>query len=227
MLKRTLCFLFMLLISSQYFISAAQNTKLNVFEAKKRNNFIVDSKSAVEIKISTREKKYKIGSLLDLSVAVFNYSSLPIYIRKLNFDGSVFFKARLKDNKIVSLNPHLIQNQPVTGDSFEILYPGSFRSADLFFQIGKNLKEDNQSEMLDKLNFAKSEEEKKEIRQEIFNRELFVNFGDGVLEINEVGTINLFCTFENQFVVFDKAMPKIKTATGTLTSKETEVELVD
>lgn len=180
----------------------------------------------IEVKLVTRQSQYQIGHFLDVSLAIRNVSTEPVFLNRMVLNETLKFQATDKTGNRIPCYGNIIQCFTTSPNSFEYLEPGDFLREYCFFYIGTDEKWGEFLQLEE--DFYKLDEKDRSIKKRneaIYSRNLFVNPGDGALECNEPKEISILAVVENGFVLFDSSRPKVKTAVGNVASHEVTLDI--
>lgn len=177
----------------------------SVVLADHRLEYSIAFSNISELKLSSRKTRYRMGELLSLDAALINSSDKPIYLTELR---DLSFSARnIAGNKVGVAN-YVEISSDVSPDSFQLVQAGEMITHTVHILVGcdKRVLKNTQL-MLD----AKDD-------RSIFDRNLFVSWGQGCLDAKRVGTYKLTAELTNDYVVVSSEFGNLRTAVGSITS---------
>jgi hypothetical protein len=180
--------------------------------AKTRPDLAVDPASVTRVKLASRKTKYRIGEMITIDLAVMNVSHKPVFICDPRATD-VSFNAIDAAGKQVFVGTCEEVLHAWTVDSYRriepgyavftyfYLLPGYDNHASTIFQEKTRLGRDE--ERAGPANYFKT----------FFERDLFINLGDGYLDAKAPGTYTITAEYSNELVVIAPTNSKAKTAT--------------
>lgn len=188
-----------------------------VQDARERPKNTIDYSRVAQLKLKSRKSGYKRGEIIDLHFALLNTGGEPVFFHRLS---APFMKVMAKDDKgnEVVITPTIIPMEGVTPQAFSLLGNNKIMTGSFNLLAGcdaEELKEFNETR-------SRLENEvhqgKIELDKGIFERDLFVNWGDACLRLTRPGTYLIEVEATNQHVIVSPCEPNIKTAIGKIRS---------
>lgn len=172
---------------------------------EKRPELGVEYLSTGKLKLASRKKYYRIGELVSLDAALINISSKPIFLRDLR---DMEFLASSNAGEEIDLVQYVNVSSDATPDRFPLVRPGEIIQHTVHILVGCNKQAfANINLMLDARN-----------GRTVFDRNLFVSWGQGCLDIRRSGTYTLSAKRTNEYVVVSSDTPNTQTAVGSVES---------
>ena len=165
-------------------------------------------------KLASRKTRYRFGEIISLDLALLNKSNMPLFFHDL-FTPNIFIRGRRQKDKEVL--PYLILDRVATSRSFHLALPGEMVTHSIQLLIG-----------CDEQALKQIEAEQNDTDDRVmFDSNLFLNWGQGCLNVSHPGNYKITVSQSNQYVVLNTtAYQNAKTATGTIRSSPLNITII-
>lgn len=186
----------------------------------------IEYSRAARFKLSSRKKTYRMGEMISLDCAMLNTSASRAFFHNLSGPGLTLSVFDEKGSR-VEVTPGTIFLEGIVAQSYSLLNPNSIIIGSYHLLAGCN------TEGLGLFDDARKEFDRQVCQREInyekgmFERELFVNWGDACLRITQPGTYKIMIEMRNMHVVISSEKPSPKTAVGTIASNLFEITITE
>jgi hypothetical protein len=163
--------------------------------------------------------------MITLDVALLNTGNTPIFIHKLDFP-SVELTERDEQGGEAHIRLDATILEGITSESYSLLQPhGMLVKSFLIFT--KCADSDRIAHIQARLKLDEDERDRHvEYQKALFDRNLFVNWGDACLDISGPGAHLITAQVSNDHVMVSSAGPKLRTAVGTIRTSPLRVTIV-
>lgn len=178
------------------------------------------------IKVASRKSTYHLGEMITVDVALLNTAKVPMFFHKLDFP-TVALKALDNEGKEthVFLNTTILEG--ITVDSYSLLPPGGVLVKS-FLIATQCSDQDRAAYIRARQKLDQDEREGRvEYQKGLFERNLFVNWGEGCLHISKPGTYFLTAQLTNDDVIVSRLKPAPKTAVGMIDSNPMKITIIE
>lgn len=183
------------------FETSAQAGKLVSRES--RPDLAIEWQKVARVKIVTRKETFRVGEMINIDIAVINESRRPVFFRSID---SPTLYVRDQSGRPVATVPYIIRELSWTPSLFELVSEGEFLSYSFPLLAG-----------CDKRAFEQTNSTPDS--RELFDKNLFLNWGESCLQIADPGTYFITAEFTNK-MVRTSSTPGLRTAVGLLKSNE-------
>lgn len=179
-----------------------------------------------QFRLASRKRSYRIGEMISLDVAMLNMTDQPIFFHKLSGPAIVI---KADDNKGVEIpvTPSSIDLEGVIPQSYLLLNPNEVVVASFQLLAGCNIE-----------GVAAFDEARQRLNEDVrrgqisydrgvFERNLFLNWGDACLRITQPGKYTITVEMTNQHVIVSPCESKLKTATGSISSASLTITITE
>jgi hypothetical protein len=171
------------------------------------------------VRLASRKTTYRMGEIFSVDLALLNVSDKPVRLLKsLSSYPADILTVRDENGTAVQINPYNVFSLVIVPDDFALLRPGEMFAISLHLLAGckdKELVDFDQSRQ--EFNKAVTEG-RTEYQRGMFERNLFVNWGDACLHLSRPGKYAITAQIRNDYVVISASNQKIKTAVGSIQS---------
>lgn len=179
--------------------------------SKNRPDLGLGYADAAKLKLASRKKKYRLGEMVSLDLAVLNSASSRVFFRRLLQPNFYVTEHRRGSAAIV---PYLIVEPAPTPQLYTLLQPGEIMTESLEVLAGCDKKAlQNLTQGLDKSS------------KELFEQNRFVNWGEFCLRVTRPGLYTITVEQINNDVVTTADEPNTKTAIGVIRSTPLTIEI--
>lgn len=213
--KRFLCLLGLMIILGASVVAQTKRGKVGdghsrVERSASRPDLATKLDEVAELKIASRKSVFHLGEMMTLDIALLNTSSYPLFFRKLSEVRVNAITPSAQDNMVQEYG---VADRAIVPTAFVRLAPGEIivRS----FQILAGC---------DKRAFAQISSSEDNDRT-VFNRGLFLNWGDACLPNTQPETYTVSVEMANDFVLLPSRVIKSKTAVGTIKSNSLQLTI--
>jgi len=188
-----------------------------VEDAKSHPRLVADYSHVTALRIASRKASYRMGEMITIDLALLNVADRAVFFHKLEIP-SVELRARDEVGNNVRIIPPTTILEGITRESYSIVEPGEILVKS-FVMIVRCVDKDQSDhyQAMQKLN-EDEREGRVQYQRGLFERNLFVNWGDGCIDVSRPGKYYVTAEVSNENVVLSKAKTQKKTAIGTLKS---------
>lgn len=174
----------------------------------------IDYSKSIAMKIATPKTEYRRGENLIVSYAVMNFNEFPVFVYN---DPEPSIAIYNKDKKSVKLKKPLIVDYVTTAESFNLLKQYDFFYGNINLLIGCE----------DYLSYYSSRHSSD--NKTIFEKNLFIQWADGCVDIDKESSILISITSINPFLVINKSkkQKQYPTAVGEIKSNVLELKIIN
>lgn len=188
-----------------------------VYEESARPKSKIDYSEAVRFKLGSRKTVYRSGEMITVNLGMLNTSGFPIFIHQLS-GPYLTWKIHTEGGQLVAITPHLLVLEGVGAQSYEYLPIdglgiGSFQLLAGCEVEGITEFKEAHRKLMGEINSGNGRYNKT-----VFERDLFVTWGDACLSLAAPGTYSITAEMTNEFVVASPCEPFAKTAVGRIES---------
>jgi hypothetical protein len=200
--------------------------RVSIEEVKKRPDLGVDYGRVSRFKLASRKATYRVGEMIGIDIAILNSSDAPFFIHKLE-RPTLELTAQDRNGAPVSINAYYTVLEGVAPDSYERVEPDRILSGTFYllagcddgglkayFQARHNLEEEEHRGGGEAVFF-----------KGLFERDLFVNWGEACLDIKKPGKYAIIAEQQNDAVVVSGS--KVRTAVGKIRSAPLTLTITD
>lgn len=197
-----------------------------VDEVKARPKLGVEYAQVAMFKLASRKTTYRIGEMISLDLAILNAGEMPAFFHKLA-GPTINLTARDEKGAVLQIVSGTIVLEGIVPQSYVLLRPNEVVMGSLQLLAGFNV------EGLSA--FGESRERfdqdvhrgRVEYGKGLFDRNLFVNWGDASLRIDRPGTYVITATMVSENVITSRCEPKVRTAVGTIQSTPLTITIIE
>jgi hypothetical protein len=196
-------------------------------DKKKRPDLGVEYAQLAKFKLGTRKTEYHIGEMISIDLAAMNVSNAPVFLHKLN-RPSLELKAQDAKGASVSIDEYHTVLEGVAPTSYQRVEPGHVLSGS--FQLLAGCGDGNLKAYFQATERLQEEENRGGERaffKGLFERDLFVNWGQACLAINKPGKYTITAQQSNDTVLVSPDRTKVKTAVGTIRSTSLTISIIE
>ena len=185
---------------------------------KVRPDLGVDYARVAKFKLASRKLTYRASEMISIDLAMMNVSDAPAFFHRLS-RPSLDFKAQDANGKSVSINTYYVVLEGLSPDSYQQIEPGYVLS-DSFQWLLRCDDSGLQSFFEAREKLLKEERHGGEALffKGLFERDLFVNWGEACFAVNSPGRYTITAEQSNDTVIVSPRGPAVKTAVGTIRS---------
>jgi hypothetical protein len=198
-----------------------------VEDLRKRPDLGSNYAQVAKFKLASRKATYRVGEMITIDVAIMNVSDAPVFLHKLN-RPSLKLKAQDRKGASVSINDYYTVLEGVAPQSFRRIEAGH-----ILFESFQLLAGCDDANLKARFEASKKLEEEEHGGGErvffkgLFERDLFVNFGQSCFSANTPGTYTITAEQSNDTVVVSSNRPKVKSAVGTIRSTPLTLTIIE
>jgi hypothetical protein len=174
-----------------------------------RPDLAIEWQKVAKVKIVTRKEGYRVGEMINIDIAVINESESPVFFRPIDAP-----KLLVRDHagRSVTTVPYVVRELSWTPSLFELV------SQDEFLTHSFSLLAGCDTRAFEQINSTSNS-------RELFDKNLFLNWGDSCLQIADPGTYFITAEFVNK-MVRTSAKSAFRTAVGSLKSEPLKITIV-
>jgi hypothetical protein len=177
----------------------------------------IEYSRAAKLKLASRKTSYRVGEMINLDIAILNTTNKQIFFHKLS-GPQITLRVFDEKGSAVSVTPSIIALEGVVPQSYSLLGPGEIIVGSIQMLAGCNVEG---ASAFDEARQKLAEDVRRnqaKYDEAVFERNLFINWGDACLRIPRPGTYNVVVEVTNQHVIVSAREPNVKTAVGTTRS---------
>jgi hypothetical protein len=174
-----------------------------------RPTLATDWHKVAQLKLVARKGTFHSGEMINIDIAMINQSSEEIFFRSINFPS---FVVTDEAGNSIAVVPYVVREFTYTTDLFELVRPSDIVTQSFALLAGCDQR------AFDQMSSNSSS-------RELFDKNLFLNWGDSCVQIAGLGTYFLTAEFNNN-KVRTSSNPKIRTAVGTIRSAPLKIKIV-
>jgi hypothetical protein len=178
----------------------------HIAQVDKRPELSIPILDTARFKVASRKTTYHIGEMIDVDLAILNTSDRRVYFRRLS--NAEVFLSKANHRKEKSVDYIMTEVTPIP-ETYALLDTHEMFSATYRLLAGCDQRAFQQV----RAQLATTES------RIVFEKELFLNWGDSCLQIRRPGIYSLTFAVSNWFVVVPSSPTGFQTAVGTLESK--------
>ncbi|MBV9924572.1 MAG: hypothetical protein JOZ96_05970 [Acidobacteria bacterium] len=194
-------------------VSASQS----VTDVRERPLLGIDYSGAARLKLASRKDSYRFGEMIGLDIALLNATDTPIFFHKLS-GPTVVVKVFDEKGAVVKVIPGSVRLEGVVPQSYVLLGAGEVTVGSRQLLAGCNA-----------AGLAAFDEARQRLNEDVgrqkigydqgmFERGLFVNWGDVCAQTTRPGSYDIVVEVSNRHVVLSGRGAKVKTAVSTISS---------
>ena len=168
-------------------------------------------KDAVQFKLASRKSQYRLAEMLTIDAAMLNSFSDYLFLYTLR--NLKFTITDEQGNQIKSI-PYVIKEWAITSESFTLIEPNDFLTKSFDLLIGCDDRAFKQMSLTEDGN------------KTFFDNDLFLDWGNGCIDIIKPGVYTIRAEVENAYVVIGQSRSN-KTATGNILSAPLRINIVN
>jgi hypothetical protein len=188
-----------------------------VYEASQRPKSKSDYKQSVKFKLGSRKTVYRRGEMITVNLAMLNNSGFPIFIHQLS-GPFLTWTVQIADGKLAAIMPRLIVLEGVGPQFYEYVSNDGLATGSFQLLVGCDIEGDAQFSEAHRKLISEMNSATGRYNKTVFDRDLFVNWGDACLSLAGPGTYTITAEMTNEYVVSSPCEPRIKTAVGAIQS---------
>jgi hypothetical protein len=196
-------------IAGQQKRSPLRETAGHVVSVASRPTLATDWQKVAQLKLAARKGNFYNGEMINIDIAMMNQSSEDIFFRSIN---SPSFVVTDEAGKSIAVVPYVVREFTYTTDLFELVRPSDIVTQSFALLAGCDQR------AFDQMSSNSSS-------RELFDKNLFLNWGDSCVQIAGLGTYFLTAEFNNN-MVRTSSNPKTRTAVGTIRSAPLKITIV-
>jgi len=201
---------------------AGKGSRLGAFRATARPDLAGDLASVAQLKLASRKTRYRVGEIITADLAIINISDHAIFLPNPR-ETPVTFMAEDRAGKSVPLFPYREILLVAMPEAYQLAEPDQMTYASFRILAGR----DDDAFRMEQEKWGLEHSKEPHHLRALFDRGLFVNWGDAYLDTTVPGIYTITAEYSNQFVIVDPANPKTKTATGTIVSSPLTITIGD
>lgn len=176
---------------------------------KSRPDLGIEWDQVAKLKIVTRKDSYRIGEMINIDIAMINTSDHEVFFGPLS---RPMFSITDENGKAIAAVPYVVTESTWTPDRYQPVSSGEFMSESFAFLAG-----------CDKRAFAQVGSTA--ASTELFDKGLFLNWGDSCLQIATPGSFFITAELKNP-MVRTSSNPRTKTAVGSIKSTALRITIL-
>ena len=185
-----------------------RNVSPRVERSDIRPDLAIKFEDVAQLKIGSRKSMFHMGEMITIDIALLNTSPQPLFFRKLS---DLDINATSSTGQKMAVQRYGVPERAMVPAAFVRLSPGEIVVNSFQLLVG-----------CDKRAFTQTSGEDD---RTIFDRGLFLNWGDACLPNPESETVMLSVKLRNNFVVLPSRSEKLRSAVGTINSNSLEIIL--
>lgn len=185
-----------------------RNINPRVERSDLRPDLAIKFDEAAQLKIGSRKAMFHMGEMITIDIALLNTSSQPLFFPKLS---ELDINATSSDGQKMMVQKYGVPERAIVPASFVRLSPGEIVVNSFQLLVG-----------CDKRAFAPTSGADD---RTVFDRGLFLNWGDACLPNPQSETYMLSVKLRNNFVLLPSRNEKLRSAVGTTNSNTLEITL--
>lgn len=191
--------------------SKDRGARLKIERVESRSELGADYAKVALFRLASRKTSYRIGESISLDVAMLNVSTTPLYF----YEPKPVVHVHDENAIDIRVRRYLEVYRMANANSYRVVEPGRSIVVSVQMLVGCD---ERAFKQLDGSN-RKSED------FQIFERNSFLNWGHGCLDVKRPGAYTLTMEQENQFVIVAGSRRKIRTAVGTIVSTPLTIQI--
>lgn len=186
-------------------------------DARERADLGVEYLQAAKIKLASRKNSYRFGEMISLDLALLNSTNKRLFADKPSGLG-LSIEVVDEAGKEVSVETYAVTVGAPNSEAYSLLEPNQITVGGFNLLAGCNAEGvrsfiERQSELAREVSEGRAE-----YHRGVFERDLFVNWGDACLRAAQPGKYSITATITNRWAVITPTAPKVKTMVGTIRS---------
>lgn len=173
-----------------------------------RPDLAIKFQDVAQLKIGSRKSMFHMGEMITIDIALLNTSPQPLFFRKLS---DLDINATSSAGQKMTVQRYGVPERAMVPAAFVRLSPGEIVVNSFQLLVG-----------CDRRAFTQTSGEDD---RTVFDRGLFLNWGDACLPNPESETYMLSIKLRNNFVVLPSRTEKLRSAVGTINSNSLEIIL--
>lgn len=181
-----------------------------VVSVETRPDLAIEWQKAAKLKIATRKETFHVGEMININIAMINQSTNRVFFRSIAYPA---LSVTSDEGRSIAVVPYVIREFSSSPSLFELVLGGEFINESFDLLAGCDRRAFNQ------INSTAE-------GYELFDKNLFLNWGSSCLQIIRPGTYFITAEFKNN-LVRTSSNPRIRSAVGTLKSSPIKVTIVE
>lgn len=200
--------------------------KQYISDVKEEPSLGIEYQGVAKFKLASRKTTYRLGEIISLDMAMMNTANVKLFFEKpTGIDLTI--KVVDEYGKEVTVSTYVIIAGSPDAESYSLLEPNRIVIGSYQLLAGCNTQ--GVTEFLDaQLKLAQDVSQRRvEYHQGLFERGLFVNWGDACLRNIQPGRYTVTATMTNKWVVIPPDEKRVKTAVGTIHSTPLTITITE
>ncbi|MBV9924573.1 MAG: hypothetical protein JOZ96_05975 [Acidobacteria bacterium] len=203
-----------------------RSERRTLIDVRKKADLGIDYSQTAKVKLASRQSSYRFGELISLDLALLNATDKRLFVDKPSGIG-LSIEVVDENGKEVSVNPYTVLAGSPSPESYSLLEPNQITIGGFILLAGCNTEGvgsflDRRVELARDVSAGRAEYDRG-----LFERDLFVNWGDACLRTTHPGKYSVTATLTNRWVVVSPAEPKVKTMVGTIRSTPLTITIAE
>jgi hypothetical protein len=190
-----------------------------------RPDLAVDFAAVAKFKLASRKTTYRIGEIISIDMAMLNTSSKPVFILDARAAG-VEFSATDGSGGEVGVGSYELVNHALTHDAYRRVEPDYAIFKHFYLLAGYDKQASTITQEKVKLGRAEERMGPANYFKQSFDRNLFINLGDGYLDAKATGAYTISASYSNDTVVIAPGSGD-KTAVGSIVSSPLTITITE
>lgn len=197
-----------------------------VSDIQERPQLGIEYSRVAQFKLASRKRSYRIGEMFSLDVAMLNTANAQVFFHKPS-GPTLTINARDDKGAEITVTPTSMDLEAVIPQSYLLLDSNEVIVGSLQVLAGCNVE-----------GVAAFDEARQKFNKEVhqgqvkygkglFERNLFINWGDACLRLTQPGTYTITVEITNQHVVVSSCESSLKTAVGNLISTPLTITVIE
>lgn len=198
----------------------------HVDEVKARPDLGIEYARVGKFKLGSRKTTYRVGEMVNLDLVVVNVSDTPVFFHKLS-RPLLEFNANDENGQQILLNDYTTALEATSPQAYQRVEPGHLTFTSFQLLAGCTPELDAFLEQKNKLALEQHGRGEPAYFKGLFDRDLFVNWGQACLAIKKPGKYTITAEQFNDTVVVSSGGPRVKTAVATIRSTPLVITIID
>jgi hypothetical protein len=195
-------------------------------DLKARPRLGVEYSSMATFKIASRKTTYHIGEMISVDLAILSTARAPVFLHKL-LVPSITLNARNDRGGEASIRAYTTILESIVPQSYELLQPSEIILGSFQLLAGCNVEGLSAfAQVRNKLN-EEIHQNRANYQKGLFERDLFVNWGEACLALQQPGSFTVTVEQTNDHVIESPCEPGIRTAVGTIRSNPLTITIIE
>lgn len=196
-----------------------------VVEAKGRPDLAINYERVARFKLASRKTNYRLNEMISIDFAMLNVSPKPVFFKELSAPDVRL--VAYDDNGVrVKIANYVMYQLGVSKETYTLLKPNTTTTSSLNLLVGCKERDAFMKLMNDLFNDI-NRARRMGWDVIVFERELFISWGDACLDVLHPGAYSVVAEVTNEHVVGSPCEPQTKTAVGTIRSTPLKIDITE